>query len=117
MKFVLSLLLICASALAEGAREKPAIIQDGPPAHDYIELALYDYLEKPPYLLVQEETPFCLKRLHGNDTWIAFVEFYCGPNERQRLHCITVLAFDPLTGEHQFITPENLVQAMHEIRV
>jgi hypothetical protein len=118
MKFALGLLFIGVSALADqspdNAQAKPTIIQEGPLAQAYIETAIYDYLDKPPYLLIKAETPFFLKHLRGKDMWIALVEFYCGPSEQQKLHCVTVLVFDPLSGEHQFMTPEQLVQAAHE---
>src|SRR5438552_8591628 len=47
----------------------------------------------------------------------ALVEFSCGPSEQQNLHCVTVLVFDPLSGQHQFMTPEQLVQAAHEMGI
>ena len=54
MKIFLGLLLVGVSALADQApgsgQGKPVIIQDGPPAQAYIETALYQYLDKPPYL-------------------------------------------------------------------
>jgi hypothetical protein len=118
MKIFLGLLLVGVSALADQAPDsgqgKPGVIQDGPPAQAYIEAALYQYLDKPPYLFVHAETPFFEKRLVGKNVWIALVDFYCGLNEQERLHCVTVLAFDPLTYEHWFMTPERLTQASNE---
>jgi hypothetical protein len=118
MKIFLGLLLVGASALADQAPDsgqgKPVVIQDGPPAQAYIETALYQYLDKPPYLFVHAETPFFAKRLIGKNEWIALVDFYCGLNEQQRIHCVTVLVFDPLTNEHRFMTPEQLTQASNE---
>ena len=106
------------SALADQApnsgQEKPVVIQDGPPAQTYIETALYQHLDKPPYLFILAETPFFAKLLVGKNAWIALVDFYCGLNEQQRLHCVTVLVFDPLSNGHWFMTPEQLAQASNE---
>ena len=118
MKIFLGLLLVGVSALADQAPDsrqaKPVVIRDGLPAQTYIETALYQYLDKPPYLFIHAETPFFAKRLVTRNVWIALVDFYCGLNEQQRLHCVTVLVFDPLTNEHRFITPEQLTQASNE---
>lgn len=118
MKIFLGLLLVGVSALAaqapDGGREKPVVIQDGPPAQAYIETALSQYLDKPPYLFIHAETPFFAKRLVGKDVWIALVDFYCGLNEQQKLHCVTVLVFDPSTNEHRFMTPDQFTQASNE---
>jgi hypothetical protein len=112
MKIFLGLLLVGVSALADQAPDsgqgKPIVIQDGPPAQAYIETALYQYLDKPPYLFIHAETPFFAKRLVGKNVWIALVDFYCGLNEQRRLHCVTVLVFDPSTNKHRFMTPEQL---------
>jgi hypothetical protein len=52
MKFVLGLLFIGLSALADqapdNAQAKPTVIQEGPLAQAYIQTAIYDYLDKPP---------------------------------------------------------------------
>jgi hypothetical protein len=121
MKIFLGLLLVGVSALADQApdngQRKPGMIQDGAPAQAYIETALYQYLDKPPYLFIHAETPFFAKRLVGKNMWIALVDFYCGLSEQQRIHCVTVLVFDPLTGEHRFMTPEQLNQASNETAV
>ena len=118
MKIFLGLLLVGVSALADEApdsrQDKPVVIRDGLPAQTYIETALYEYLDKPTYLFIHAETPFFAKRLVTRNVWIALVDFYCGLNEQQRLHCVTVLVFDPLTNEHRFITPEQLTQASNE---
>jgi hypothetical protein len=115
MQIFLGLLLVAVNALADqtpdSGRGKPVVIQDGPPAQAYIDTALYQHLHQPPYLLIHAETPFFAKRLAGNNVWIALVDFYCGLNEQQRLHCVTVLVFDPSTNEHRFLTPEQLSQA------
>jgi hypothetical protein len=121
VKIFLGLLLVGVSALAaqapESGREKPVVIQDGPTAQAYIETALSQYLDKPPYLFIHAETPFFAKRLVGKDVWIALVDFYCGLNEQQRLHCVTVLVFDPATKEHRFMTPDQLTQASNDENV
>jgi hypothetical protein len=118
MQLFLGLLLVGVSALAEQAPKsgqgKPVVIQDGQPAQAYIETELNRYLEKPPYLLINAETPFYAKRLIGKKVLVAFVDYYCGLSEKQRLHCVTFLAFDPLTNEHWFMTPERLLQASKE---
>jgi hypothetical protein len=75
MEIFLGLLLVGLSVLANQAPDsgqgKPVVIQDGPPAQAYIETALYQYLDKPPYLFIHAETPFFAKRLVGKKVWIA----------------------------------------------
>ena len=83
MKFLLSaLLFITVNALSElstdTVQEEPAIIRDGAPTQAYISTAIYEYLEKPPYLTIQAENPFFEKSIAGKDRWISLVEFYCG---------------------------------------
>jgi hypothetical protein len=121
IKIFLGLLLVGASALADQVPDngqwKPGVIQDGAPAQAYIETALYQYLDKPPYLFIHAETPFFSKRVIGKTMWIALVDFYCGLSEQQRLHCFTVLVFDPSTGEHRFMTPDQLTQASNETAI
>jgi hypothetical protein len=118
MEIFLGLLLVSISSLTDqgtaGEQGKPVFIQDGPPAQAYIETALFQHLDRPPYLFIHAETPFFAKRLGGNNVWIALVDFYCGLSEQQRLHCVTVLVFDPSTNEHRFMTPEQLSQASNE---
>jgi hypothetical protein len=118
MKIFIGLLLVGVRALADQAPDsgqgKPVVIQDGPPAQAYIETALYQYLHKPPYLFIHAETPFFAKHLAAKNVWIALVDFYCGLNEQERLHCVTVLVFDPLTNEHRFMTPEQLAHVNNE---
>jgi hypothetical protein len=115
MKLLLSLLVFGAAAFAEAPSDngesKPAIIQDGQPAQAYIDTALYEYLDKPPYLVVHAETPFFGKRIAGKNVWIALVEFYCGENERNKVHCLTVIVYDPSTNEHRFMKPDEVAQA------
>jgi hypothetical protein len=115
MKLILSLLAFSVAAFAEGPSDneqsKPAIIQDGQPAQRYIDTALYEYLNKPPYLLVHAETPFFGKRIAGKNVWIALIEFYCGQSEQTKLHCLTVIVYDPSTNEHRFMKPEEVAQA------
>lgn len=122
MKFLsLALLFIAMNVLAkfspEGAQEKPALIQDGAPAQAYIKSAIYEYLDKPPYLSIQAATPFFAKRIGGKDAWISLVEFYCGSSEQVKVHCLTVLVYDPLTGQHEFMTPEQLLKAAGKVFV
>ena len=118
MRIFFGLLLVGVSALAgqapDNGQDKPVVIRDGPPAQTYIETALSQYLDKPPYLFIHAETPFFAKCLAGKDVWIALVDFYCGLNEQQKLHCVTVLVFDPSTNEHRFMTPDQLTQASNE---
>jgi hypothetical protein len=114
MKVVLALLFFGATALAgqpsEHEQNKPAIIQDGAAAQSYTSSALYEYLDKPPYLVITAETPFCSKPVDGKNIWIALVEFYCGVNEQNRLHCMTVIAYDPLTNTHRFMNPDDFIK-------
>src|ERR1700722_6697355 len=118
MKVFLGLLMVAVSALADQAPEsgqgKPFVIQDGQPAEGFVEAELSRYLDKPAYLLIDAETPFYAKCLIGKNVLVAFVDFYCGLSEKQRLHCVTFLAFDPRTNEHWFMTPERLIQAIRE---
>jgi|SRR6516162_4462406 len=119
--FSFALLFIAVNALAafspDGAKEKPALIQDGAPAQAYIKRAIYEYLDKPPYLSIRAATPFFAKRVGGKDAWISLIEFYCGPSEQLKVHCLTVLVFDPLTGDHEFMTPEQLLEAAGKVLV
>jgi hypothetical protein len=115
MKLILSLLVFGIAALAEAPSDneqsKPAIIQDGQPAQAYIDTALYEYLDKPPYLVVHAETPFLGKRIAGKNVWIALVEFYCGESEERKLHCLTVIVYDPSTNKHRFMKPDEVSEA------
>ncbi len=118
MKIFLGLLFAGVSALADEApgsgQGKPVVIQEGQPAQAYVETELSRYLDKPPYLFIDAESPFYAKVLIGKNVLVAFVDFYCGPSEKERLHCVTFLAFDPRTREHWFMTPEGLIQASSE---
>jgi len=115
MKLVLGLLFFSVAAFAEtpSAKEqgKPAVIQDGQSARAYISTALYEYLDKPPYLVIHAETPFFGKCIAGKNMWIALVEFYCGESEQNRLHGLTVIVYDPSTNEHRFMKPDEVTQA------
>jgi hypothetical protein len=115
MKLVLGLLFFSVAALAEGPSDneqgKPAAIRDGQSAQAYINTALYEYLGKPPYLFIHAETPFFEKCIAGKNMWIALVEFYCGKNEQNKLHGLTVIVYDPLTNEHRFMKPDDVAQA------
>jgi hypothetical protein len=115
MKLVLGLLFFGVSGFAETPSDneqgKPAVIQDGQPAQAYISMALYEYLDKPPYLVIHAETPFFEKRIAGKNMWIALVEFYCGDSEQNKIHCLTVIVYDPSTNEHQFMKPDEVTQS------
>ena len=115
IRLVLGLLFFGVTAFADQPSDteqsKPAIIQDGKPAQAYIDTALYEYLDKPPYLVIHAETPFFGKRIAGKNMWIALIEFYCGDSEQNRLHCVTVIVYDPLTNEHRFMKPDEVTQA------
>jgi hypothetical protein len=62
MKILVGLLFFGLSAFAETPADnelsKPAPIQDGQSAQAYISSALYEYLDRPPYLVIHAETPF-----------------------------------------------------------
>ena len=115
MKVALAFLLFGLTAFAEEPLDheqgKPAIIQDGSAAQSYISKALYEYLEKPPYLAIDAETPFFSKSIDGKTMWIALVEFCCGISEQKNLHGLTVIAYDPVTKTHQFINPGQIAEA------
>ena len=112
MKIVLALLLLSVTALAEAPsnheQSKPAVIQDGSAAESYISKALSEYLDKPPYLAINAETPFLSKNFDGKNVWIALVAFCCGVSEEQSLHCATVIVYDPVTNQHRFMNPDEL---------
>jgi len=114
MKVVVALLFLGLSALASepapDQQDKPPMIQDGSAAQSYINGALIDYLEKPPYLAIQAETPFFSKRLDGKDMWIAIVEFYCGASADTKVHCMTIIVYDPASKTHRFMKPDEVVQ-------
>jgi hypothetical protein len=119
--FPLALLLLAVNAMAElspgRGQEKPATIQDGAPAQAYVSTAIYEYLDKPPYLSIKAETPFFPKRIAGKDKWISVVEFYCGPSEQEKLHCLTVIVYDPLTRKHKFMTLEQVLEAANKVLI
>jgi hypothetical protein len=114
MKIVLALLLLSVTALAKQPsnheQSKPATIQDGSAAKSYISRALFEYLDKPPYLAVHAETPFFSKNIDGKMMWIALVEFDCGVSEEQKLHCATIIVYDPVTNQHRFMHPDDLAE-------
>src|SRR4051812_36332429 len=107
MKVILGLLLCGIAAIGQipsaSQQSKPALIQDGASAQEYISRALYEYLDKPPYLVIHAETPFFGKCIAGKNMWVALVEFYCGESEKSSLHCLTVIVYDPTTNEHRFM--------------
>ena len=112
MKIVLTLLLLSVTALGDQLpnheQSKPAIIKDGSAAESYIIKALYDYLDKPPYLAVNSATPFISKEVDGKNVWISLVDFRCGVSEDETLHCATVIVYDPVTNVHRFMNPDQL---------
>jgi len=112
MKIVLALLLLGVTALASEAsdhqRDKPAIIGDGSAAKSYISKALYEYLDKPPYLAIRAATPFASKEIEGKTVWISLVDFYCGLSKEEKVHCVTVIVYDPVTNQHHFLNPDEL---------
>jgi hypothetical protein len=114
MKILAGLLIFGLCAFAETPADtepsKPAPIQDGQSAQAYINNALYEYLDRPPYLMIQAETPFFEKWIAGKNMWIALIEFYCGESERNKIHCLTVIVYDPLTNEHRFMKPDEVTQ-------
>jgi hypothetical protein len=118
MRIVLVLLLLCVGALAEtpsdDGQKKPAAIQDGSAAQSFIRTALYEYLDNPPFLAIEAETPFFVKRIDGESRWVALVEFYCGVSEENKALCLTVIIYNPATNEHRFMTPEDVVKASGE---
>jgi hypothetical protein len=115
MKILLALLFLSVAALGEPSSDqeqgKPALIQDGPAAESYISTSLYDYLDKPPYLAIRAETRFISKRIDGKSVWVALVDFYCGVSEQNKLHCLTIIVYDPITNTHWFMNPDNTVEA------
>jgi hypothetical protein len=95
---------------AGNEQSKPPLLQDAQSAQAYISSALYEYLDKPPYLAIGAETPFLEKRIGGKNVWIALIEFYCGESEQKKLHCLTVIVYDPLTNRHRFMKPDEVTQ-------
>jgi hypothetical protein len=86
------------------------LLQDAQSAQAYINTALYEYLDKPPYLVIGAETPFFEKRIGGKNAWIALVEFYCEESERNKVHCLTVIVYGPLTNQHRLMKPDEVMQ-------
>lgn len=111
MKIILGLLLstvLCAAEPANQAETKPSNIQDGQPAESYISKALYDFLEKPPYLVIIAETPFTLKRIEDKNVWVALVDFYYGLTEEAKLQGETVIIYDSDSKRPRFMNPDDL---------
>ena len=114
MKILLALLLLSPVAFAgqhasNQKEKKPAVIQDGSAAKSYIHKALYEYLEKPPYLTVELATPFLAKQMDGKNVWLSLVEFSCGTDHMNCVVCATVIIYDPATKQHRFMNPDDLV--------
>ena len=113
MKILLALLLLSPIAFAgqhasNQKAKKPAAIQDGSAAKSYIHKALYEYLEKPPYLAVEVATPFLSKEMDGKNVWLSLVEFSCGTDQKNCVVCATIIIYDPATKQHQFMNPDDL---------
>jgi hypothetical protein len=113
MKILFVLLLLSPTAFAgqrasKEKEKKPAIIQDGSPAKSYIHKALYQFLEKPPYLAIEVATPFLAKEIAGKNVWLSLVEFSCGTDEKTCLDCATIIIYDPVTKQHRFMNPDDL---------
>jgi len=117
MKIVLALLLFSSMAFAgqhasKEKEKKPAVIQDGSAAKSYIHKALYEYLEKPPYLAVELATPFLAKQVAGKNVWLSLVEFSCGTDHMNCVVCATVIIYDPATKQHRFMSPDDLASTV-----
>jgi hypothetical protein len=115
MKILLALLLLSPTAFAgqrasKEKEKKPAMIQDGSAAKLYIHKALYEFLEKPPYLAIEVETPFLAKEIAGQRVWLSLVEFSCGLDQKDCLDCATVIIYDPATKQHRFMNPDDLMR-------
>src|ERR1700739_3921779 len=119
MKILLALLLLSPMALAgqhasNQKAKKPAAIQDGSAAKSYIHKALYEYLEKPPYLAIEIATPFLSKEMDGKNVWLSLVEFSCGTNQMNCVVCATVIIYDPATKQHRFMSPDDLASTANK---
>jgi hypothetical protein len=117
MKILVALLLLSPMAFAgqhpsNQKAKKPAVIQDGSAAKSYIHKALYEYLEKPPYLAVEVATPFLSKEMDGKNVWLSLVEFSCGTNQMNCVVCATVIIYDPATKQHRFMSPDDLASTV-----
>ena len=119
MKILFALLLFSSMAFAgqpasKGKEKKPAVIQDGSAAKSYIHKALYEYLEKPPYLAVELATPFLAKQVAGKNVWLSLVEFSCGTDHMNCVVCATVIIYDPATKQHRFMNPDNFATTVNK---
>ena len=119
MKIVLALLLFSSMAFAgqhasKEKEKKPAVIQDGSAAKSYIHKALYEYLEKPPYLAVELATPFLAKQVAGKNVWLSLVEFSCGTDHMNCVVCATVIIYDPATKQHRFMNPDDFASTVNK---
>jgi hypothetical protein len=119
MKILLALLLFSSTAFAgqhasKEKEKKPAVIQDGSAAKSYIHKALYEYLEKPPYLAVELATPFLAKQVAGKNVWLSLVEFSCGTDHMNCVVCATVIIYDPATKQHRFMNPDDFTSTVNK---
>jgi len=114
MKILFALLLLCSTGLAgqsasKEKEKKPRVIQNGSAAKSYIHKALYEFLEKPPYLAIEIATPFLAKEIGGRKVWLSLVEFSCGLDEKHCVDCATVIIYEPVTKQHRFVNPDDLI--------
>ena len=117
MKILFALLLFSSMAFAgqpasKEKEKKPAVIQDGSAAKFYIQKALYEYLEKPPYLTIELATPFLAKEVAGKNVWLSLVEFSCGTDHMSCVVCATVIIYDPATKQHRFMNPDEFASTV-----
>lgn len=117
MKILLALLLLGATAFAgqrasKEKEKKPAMIQNGSAAKLYIHKALYEFLEKPPYLAIEVSTPFLAKEIAGQKVWLSLVEFSCGLDAKDCLDCATIIIYNPAIKQHRFMNPADLMRTV-----
>ena len=114
MKILFALLLLCSTGLAgqsasKEKAKKPRLIQNIPAAKSYAHKALYEFLEKPPYLVIEVATPFVAKEIGGKSVFLSLVEFSCGLDEKHCVDCATVIIYEPVTKQHRFVNPDDLI--------
>ena len=112
-----SVIGLCAAEPANQAGTKPSNIQDGQAAESYISKALYDFLEKPPYLVIVGETPFTLKRIQDKNVWVALIDFYCGLSDDAKLHGETVIIYDSDAKQPRFMNPDDLKRLLDGVSI
>jgi len=60
------------------------------------------------------ETPFTSKLVEGKSVLVSRVDFYCGFNEEDNLHCETVIIYDPDGKQPRLMRPDKLVGASEQ---